>query len=86
MMDNELKEILESFKSDILDNISLEMKKINDRLDVVDYKLDRTSEKVDKLDLKIRNAESNIRKDIRKLSDDNETIVEVLKQHDFIPR
>ncbi len=79
--------------SEELKKNSEEIKVINHKLDkhseeikVINYKLDRNSEKIGDLDLRLRNAENNIRKDIRKLSEDNETIIEVLKQHDFLPR
>ena len=69
-----------------LDKHSEELKKNSEEIKVINYKLDRNSEKIGDLDLRLRNAENNIRKDIRKLSEDNETIIEVLKQHDFLPR
>ncbi|MGB8452400.1 MAG: hypothetical protein WCD89_08715 [Anaerocolumna sp.] len=77
-MDNELKGILE--------NILEKMDKIDKRLEIVEYKVDRNSEKIDNLDIKVRVAESNIRKDIKKLSDENDTVIEVLKQNQLLPR
>ncbi len=84
-MDKELKEILDS----ILNRIDRPDK----RLEVVEYKTDRTNTrfdnldlKIDNLDLRIRNTEANIRKDIKKLSDENETMIEVLKQREILPR
>ncbi len=89
---------LGSIKRELADNKE-EMKIVNYKLDknieevqVINYKLDRTNGrfdnldlKVDNLDLRIRSTEINIRKDIKKLSDENETVIEVLKQHDFLP-
>ena len=77
-MDNELKEIL----NNILDR----MDKIDKRLEVVEFKVDKNAEKVDDLSLDLKVVERNIRRDIRQLKEDDETIIEVLKQHDFIPR
>jgi hypothetical protein len=42
--------------------------------------------KIDNLDLRVRNVEANIRKDLKKLSDENETVIEILKIHDILPR
>ena len=91
-MDNDLKEVFDSIIGEIR-QINDKMDKIDRRLEVVEYKVDRTNErfenldlKVDNLELRLRNVEANIRKDIRKLSDDNETMIEVLKQHELLPR
>ena len=77
-MDDELKKILLSMQE--------EMKVMNYKLDRHSERFDDLELKTDNLDIKIRNAESNIRKDIRKLFDNDETIIEVLKQHDMLPR
>lgn len=94
-MDNELKEVMDNILNRI-DKLDKRMGGIEykvDRMDVIEYKLDRTNEcfenldlKVDNLELRLRNAESNIRKDIKKLSDENDTIIEVLKQNELLPR
>lgn len=70
-MDNELKEMLNS---------------IIKRMEVIELKLDRNTEKIDDLGLDLKIVERNVRKDIRKLTDENETIIEVLKIHDILPR
>ena len=99
-MDNELKEMFELMSSKIdekldlmnfkfseqLSDIKRELASNREEMKVVNYKLDRHTEKIDGLDLRLRNAETNIRKDIKKLSDENETIIEVLKQHELLPR
>lgn len=77
-MDNELKEMFNQIMGEIKD--------IKEDMKIMNYKLDRHDEKINDLDIRVRVAESNIRKDIKKLSDENETIIEVLKQHDFLPR
>ncbi|WMJ88204.1 hypothetical protein [Anaerocolumna sp. MB42-C2] len=90
-MDNELKDILTNIQGE-LNSIKKELADNREEIKVINYKLDRHSErfnsldlKVDNLDLKLRNTEVNIRKDIKKLSDDNETMIEVLRQHEFLP-
>ena len=62
------------------------LKPINDRLDVIELKQDRTSKKLDDLQLDVKIAERDIRRDIHSLNDQMETVVEVLKQHELIPR
>jgi hypothetical protein len=77
-MDNELKEILE--------NILNKIEKIDKRLEVVEYKVDRNTEKIDDVSLDLKISERNIRKDIRQLKDSEDTVVEVLKQHELLSR
>lgn len=62
------------------------LKPINDRLDVIELKQDRTSKKLDDLQLDVKIAERDIRRDIHSLNDQMETVIEVLKQHELIPR
>ncbi len=61
------------------------LKPINDRLDIIELKQDRTSKKLDDLQLDVKIAERDIRRDIHKLNDEMETVVEILKQHELIP-
>jgi len=61
------------------------LKPINDRLDVIELKQDRTSKKLDDLQLDVKIAERDIRRDIHKLNDEMETVVEILKQHELLP-
>ncbi len=77
-MDKELKDLLLSMQE--------EMKVMNYKLDRHYEKIDNLDLKVDNLDVRIRNTEANIRKDIKKLSDENETMIEFLRQHEFLPR
>ncbi len=70
-MDAELKEVLDS---------------MIERMKIIEFKVDRNSEKIDDVSLDLKIMERNVRKDIRKLSDENETIIEVLKIHDILPR
>ena len=66
--------------------INSEIKNINTRLDVLEHKQDRTEKKVDNLRLDVAVAERDIRRDILELKDEMETVIEVLKIHDMIPR
>lgn len=70
-MDDELREILSQIREDIK---------------VLNYKVDKNAEKIDDLSLDLKVVERNIRRDIRQLKEDDETIIEVLKQHDMLPR
>ena len=60
--------------------------KISDRFDVIELKQDRTSKKLDDLQLDVKIAERDIRRDIHTLKDEMETVVEVLKLNEMIPR
>ncbi|MGB8451481.1 MAG: hypothetical protein WCD89_04040 [Anaerocolumna sp.] len=70
-MDEELREILKLIREDIK---------------VLTYKVDRNTEKIDDIGLDLKVVERNVRRDIRKLSDENETIVEVLRQHNILSK
>lgn len=70
-MDDELREVLNQIREDIK---------------ILTYKVDRNSEKIDDLSLDLKVVERNVRRDIRKLNDENETVIEVLKQHDILTK
>ncbi len=84
-MDSRFNNKLESM-DEKLNTIQKELANNKEEMKVMNYKLDRHTEKIENLDLRLRNAEANIRKDVRKLSDENETIIEVLRQRDFLSR
>ena len=46
----------------------------------------RTTKKLDDLQLDIKIAERDIRRDIHDLNDKMETVIEVLKMNDMLPR
>lgn len=69
-----------------LDKIEKRFNKMDNRLDVIELKQDRTSKKLDNLELDVKNFERDIRRDIHSLNDQMETVIEVLKEHEFIPR
>ncbi len=70
-----------------MDNESQEMfQKILDRLDIIELKQDRTTKKLEDLRLDVAIAERDIRRDIHELKDEMETVVEVLKMNEMLPR
>ncbi len=70
-----------------MDNEGKEMfQKILDRLDIIEFKQDRTTKKLDDLRLDVAIAERDIRRDIHELKDEMETVIEVLKMNEMLPR
>ena len=81
LMDVQLKPINEQFG------------KINDRLDKIEGRLDvmeviqkRNTRKLDDLKLDIKIAERDIKRDIHDLNDEMDTVIEILKINDILPR
>ncbi|MDE6608844.1 MAG: hypothetical protein K2K54_14000 [Lachnospiraceae bacterium] len=74
LMDDKLKSINERFD------------KIDNRLDIIELKQDRTAKKLEDLRLDVAVAERDIRRDIHELKDETETVIEVLKMHELLPR
>lgn len=60
--------------------------KIDNRLDIIELKQDRTAKKLEDLRLDVAVAERDIRRDIHELKDETETVIEVLKMHELLPR
>ncbi len=60
--------------------------KIDNRLDIIELKQDRTTKKLEDLRLDVAIAERDIRRDIHELKDEMETVIEVLKMNELIPR
>ena len=89
MSDNELLSAI----SDMMDKkLDERLKPINDRLDKVEdtlntmkFKQNHMSEKLDGLELTVKYSDHNIRRDIRSLHEDVDTVVEILRIHDMIP-
>lgn len=59
---------------------------MNKRLEYIEFKQDHTINQLNNLQLDIQIKERDIRKDIRRLNDTLETVVEVLRVHELIPR
>ena len=75
--------------SEMLDK---KLQPVNHRLDKLDntlnnlkFKQDHLSEKLNELELTVKYSDHNIRRDIRSLHEDVDTIVEILRIHDMIP-
>lgn len=75
------KESMEMFQK-ILDRLD----KINSRFDIIELKQDRTAKKLEDLRLDVAIAERDIRRDIHELKDEMETVIEVLRMNELIPR
>lgn len=60
--------------------------KIDSRLDIIELKQDRTSKKLEDLRLDVSIAERDIRRSIHELKDEMETVIEVLKMNEMVPR
>ncbi|MGF7144094.1 archaellum component FlaC [Anaerotaenia torta] len=69
-----------------LDTMDGRLNVMDDCIKVIKFKVDRNSERISNLSLDMKVLERNIRTDIRKLSDENETIIEILKIRDILPR
>lgn len=79
-MDNE--KLLQAI-SDMMDK---KLEPINNRLDIMELKQERTSKKLDDLRLDVAIAERDIRRDIHELKDEMETVIEVLRMNEMLPR
>ena len=75
------KESMEMFQK-ILDRLD----KMDSRFDVIEHKQDRTEKKVEDLRLDVAVAGRDIRRDIYELKDEMETVIEVLKINEMLPR
>lgn len=75
------KESMEMFQK-ILDRLD----KIDSRFDIIELKQDRTAKKLEDLRLDVAIAERDIRRDIHELKDEMETVIEVLRMNELIPR
>ena len=68
------------------DKMDSRFDKIDDRLNIMELKQDRTAKKLDDLRLDVAVAERDIRRDIHELKDEMETVIEVLKMNEMLPR
>lgn len=89
MTDSEkLDKIIEAVSQmqDRLDKMDERFDKMDSRFDILELKQDRTAKKLDDLQIDIAVAERKITRDIHELKDEMETVVEVLKMNELIPR
>lgn len=66
--------------------IDEKLQPVNKKLDLLELGQKRTSQKLDDLQLDVKLAEREIRRDIRDLNDEMETVIEVMKMNELIPR
>lgn len=66
-----------------LDSVIEDVSKIKGRLDVIELKQDMMQKKLDNLELDVKVSEREIRRDIRKLQDAQDTIIAVLQGNDI---
>lgn len=69
-----------------LDQVDSRFDRVENRLDVIELKQNRTAKKLDDLQLDVKIAERNISRDIHILNDEMETVIEVLRQHELLPK
>lgn len=55
------------------------------RLDILELKQDRTMKKLDDFQLDMKVSERNINRNIHKLQDEMDTVINVLKLHELVP-
>ena len=91
-MDNESREMFQKLfdRLDAMDSrfekMDSRFDKIDNRLNILELKQDRTAKKLDDLRLDVAVAERDIRRDIHELKDEMETVIEVLKMNEMLPR
>lgn len=90
-MDNEkllqaISEMMDKKLDDRLKPINDRLDKMDSRFDVIELKLDRTAKKVEDLQIDIAVSERRIKRDIDELKDEMETVIEVLKMNEMVPR
>lgn len=69
-----------------LDKVEGQLGKIEGRLNVVEVLQRRTTKKLDDLRLDMMVFQGNVRQDIHDLGDQMETVVEILKINEILPR
>ena len=75
-----------SFDGKFKENFGKGIKPIEERLKIIELKQDRTAKKLDDLRLDVKISERSIKKDIHKLQDEMETVIEILRQNEMIPQ
>ena len=71
--------------SNQLSSMNNRFDKVEDALNILKFMPAHMSEKLDGLDLTVKYSDHNIRRDLKSLHEDVDTIVEILKIHDRIP-
>lgn len=68
-----------------LDHIDTRLDRTDDNFKYLDVKLNKTMDKLEDLDLSFRNFAQSSKRDIAKLQDGTDTIVEILRINQLIP-
>ncbi len=68
-----------------LDHIDMRLDRADDNFKYLDVKLNKTIDKLEDLDLSFRNFAQNTKRDITKLQDGMDTIVEILRINKLVP-
>lgn len=68
-----------------LDHIDTRLDRTDDNFKYLDVKLNKTMDKLEDLDLSFRNFAQSTKRDITKLQDGTDTIVEILRINQLIP-
>ena len=66
--------------------IDSRLDKLDTRMDMMEVIMKRTVKKLDDLQLDVKIAERDIRRDIHDLNDEMETVIEILRMNDMLPR
>lgn len=85
MMDKKLNGSLQPINGR-LNSLEGRLDKIEGKLDVLEVLQKRTTKKLDDLQLDVKIAEREIRRDIHDLNDEMETVIEILRMNDMLPR
>ena len=68
------------------ETVHARLDKMERRMETLEFKQDHMAKKLDDLQLNGKISEREIRRDIRHLRDDVETLAEVMKQHELLPQ
>ena len=61
------------------DGIDKRLDKVDHRLDILEYKQERTSKKLDDLQIDVKILERDMKRDLHKLQDGMDTLIELMK-------
>lgn len=81
-----ISEMIDTKLAENLQPVNNRLDKIESRLDVIEIIQKRTTKKLEDLQLDVKIAEREIRRDIHDLNDEMETVIEVLKMNEMLPR
>ena len=85
-LDQKLDQKLDEKLDEKLQPIYTRLDRVENRLNVVEVKQDRTIKKLNDFQLDVKIAERDITNSIHKLQDEMETVIEVLKMNELVPR